>query len=73
MDEGRARAGISGQMGQAQAGGIMGAANAQAGTINAGLNLVGSLAGMPGGVPGTSFGGDLFKRYVQGAMPAQWG
>jgi hypothetical protein len=51
----------------------MGAANAQAGVINQGLNLAGSLFGMPSGVPGTSMGGDLYKRYVQGAVPAQWG
>jgi hypothetical protein len=66
---GRALAGI----GEANAGGIMGAANAQAGVINQGLNLAGSLFGMPSGVPGTSMGGDLYKRYVQGAVPAQWG
>jgi hypothetical protein len=66
---GRALAGI----GEANAGGIMGAANAQAGVLNQGLNLAGSLFGMPGSVAGTSMGGDLFKRYVQGAVPAQWG
>jgi hypothetical protein len=73
MDEARNRANLQAQIGQAQAGGIMGAANAQAGVLNQGLNLAGSLFGMPGSVAGTSMGGDLFKRYVQGAVPAQWG
>jgi hypothetical protein len=45
LDEARSRAGILGQIGQAQAGGILGAANAQGNTIMSGLNLVSKLAG----------------------------
>ena len=45
MNEANNRAGILGQIGQTQAQGIMGAANAQGQTVNAGLGLIGKLAG----------------------------
>jgi hypothetical protein len=46
MDEARSRAGILSQIGQTQAQGIMGAANAQGNLVNQRLGLVGKLAGL---------------------------
>lgn len=69
--EGRSRADILSNIGQqiaqTQGQGIMGAANARAGTINAGLGLVGQLAGLPvagvGKAAGGSFGGNLMSKW----------
>ena len=55
------RAGILGQIGQAQAGGIMGAANAQGGLLNSVLGGVGQLAKLPLS-GGGSLGGSLVNR-----------
>ena len=61
MNEGNSRAGVLGQIGQAQAGGIMGAANAQGGLLNSILGGVGELAKLPLS-GGGSLGGSLVNR-----------
>jgi hypothetical protein len=64
MRESEGRAKGLGAIGEANAGGIMGAANAQAGTLNAGLNLAGSLFGMPAArAPNQTVGSNLFNRW----------
>jgi hypothetical protein len=73
QDEARARSGYLADAGSTNAQSIMGQANAQAQTINSGLDLASKLAGMPSGMPGTSYGEDLWKRYAMGAQRPTYG
>jgi hypothetical protein len=71
-DEGNARArhlmSLAEKMGEAQAGGIMGKANAQAGALQSGLNLVGQIAGFGTGGGGT-LGTDALAWLKGGVRP----
>jgi hypothetical protein len=77
MNEAQRRSGYLAGAGEANAAGIMGQANAQAQTINAGLDLASKLAtggmSMPSSMPGTSYGQDLWKRYALGAQYPTYG
>jgi hypothetical protein len=72
-NEAAQRAGYAANAGNLNAQSIMGQANAQAQTINAGLDLAAKVAGMPSGMPGTSYGEDLWKRYAMGAQRPTYG